>query len=477
MEPFDLYRVRGSERGWVHKHGMALVELFRLADVAVIGLGLWAALWRVGAAWQWEVLLIALTTALIFDLVARRLTVYRSWRTASLKEELWRVAGSWILTVFVLAGLLYLLSPDLHRHRDLLPTWAVVGLAGLLGTRVMVRLTLRRLRSRGANFRIAAILGATAAGMQVADTLRRNAWIGVKVIGIYDDRAPSDERTHPGMAVAGGWAELRESIAQGHLDIVYVALPLRAEVRIGQLVEELRDMAVSVQFVADFSALGLLNPRWEILGGMPTVTLVETPHQGVDGLLKRGLDIVGSSIALVLLALPMALIAGAIKLDSPGPVIFRQRRYGLDGHPFEIYKFRTMKVAETGQDSFVQATRGDARITRLGALLRRTSADELPQFINVLQGRMSIVGPRPHPMALDESQRQLIDGYRLRHKVLPGITGWAQVNGFRGETDTPDKMISRIRFDLEYIEGWSIWLDLRIIWMTAFKVLHDPKAF
>ena len=476
VEPFDLYRARGSGRGWVQQHGSVLVELFRVADTLFVLLGLGAALWQLGAGWRWSHLLAALATALVYGQVARRWRVYRSWRAAPLREELMRVTASWAVTVLVLAGLLSFAGPELQIQRELLPVWAGTSFALLAGLRMLVRPALHMVRRRGANFRTAAIVGATPSGLHIRDTLRAQDWIGIQVVGVFDDRVPQAERVQAGLEVSGGMGELRERIAQGQLDIVYIALPLRAELRIRTLVEELRDLAVSVQFVADFSALGLLNPSWDILGGMPTVTVVDPPHRRIDGALKRGLDIVGSLVALALLAVPMAVVAVAIRLDSPGPVIFRQRRYGLDGQEFEIYKFRTMTLAASNA-GFAQATRGDARITRLGALLRRTSIDELPQFINVLQGRMSIVGPRPHPIALDDAQRKLIDGYRLRHKVRPGITGWAQVNGFRGETDTPDKMLNRIRFDLEYIDQWSIWLDLRIIVRTAFKVLADSKAY
>jgi putative colanic acid biosynthesis UDP-glucose lipid carrier transferase len=234
---------------------------------------------------------------------------------------------------------------------------------------------------------------------------------------------------------------------------------------------------VQVLFVPDFSALGLLHASWEVLGGMPMVSLVDTPHRGFEGLSKRLFDIVMSSLILAIIAVPLLCIAVAIKLSSPGPVIFRQRRYGLDGKEFEIYKFRSMTTVEDGKNEFKQATKNDARITPLGAFLRRTSLDELPQIINVLQGRMSLVGPRPHPVALNESQRKLIDNYMLRHKVRPGITGWAQVNGFRGETDTPEKMLNRIRCDLEYINYWSLKLDIQILWMTIFKVMDDPNAY
>ncbi len=212
---------------------------------------------------------------------------------------------------------------------------------------------------------------------------------------------------------------------------------------------------------------------------MVAVSLVDTPHQGLDGALKRSGDIVFALMTLVGLALPMLVIAAAVKLTSPGPVVFAQRRYGLDGKSFRIYKFRTMTEVEDGESqfTFTQASRRDTRITPLGAFLRKTSLDELPQLFNVLFGDMSLVGPRPHPVALNESQRKLIDGYMLRHKVKPGITGLAQVNGFRGETDTPEKMQQRVRFDLEYINTWSLRLDVYILWRTLFVVLRDPNAY
>jgi putative colanic acid biosynthesis UDP-glucose lipid carrier transferase len=451
--------------------------VFRVADGSLIILALWLATRRLEITWQWDYLVAGMSAMLLYELVAKRFNVYRSWRASPLYEEVYRVVCSWFVTAMVLASLTYLLNPEPHVQRGLLQSWSVIALPSLAGSRLVIRLMLRLARWRGANFRTAVIIGATTAGVEVARRLRTSAWMGVNVVGIYDDRQPAQERTAADAGISGDLNALHSRIAGGQIDIVYIALPLRAELRIRKLIEDLRDSATSVQFVADFSALGLLNPRWEILGGIPTVTVIDTPHQGLGGLLKRAVDVVGSLVALMILAAPMFLIVICIRLDSQGPAIFRQRRRGLDGHEFEIYKFRTMTVHENGLAEFTQARRNDARVTRIGAVLRRTSLDELPQFINVLQGRMSIVGPRPHPIPLDESQRSLINGYRLRHKVRPGITGWAQVHGMRGETDTPDKMLNRIRLDLEYIDAWSLWLDMKIIWMTAFLVLRDPQAY
>ncbi len=209
---------------------------------------------------------------------------------------------------------------------------------------------------------------------------------------------------------------------------------------------------------------------------MQALSVYDTPFQGASDLLKRAEDIVLSSIILLMLTLPMLCIAAAVKLTSPGPVIFKQKRYGLDGKQILVYKFRSMKVQDNGP-VVKQATKNDPRITKLGAFLRRTSLDELPQFINVLQGRMSIVGPRPHAVAHNEEYRKLIKGYMLRHKVRPGITGWAQVNGLRGETETINKMVKRVEYDLDYIHRWSVWLDLKIIFMTVFNGFINKNAY
>jgi putative colanic acid biosysnthesis UDP-glucose lipid carrier transferase len=307
--------------------------------------------------------------------------------------------------------------------------------------------------------------------------MHRSSWMGLRLAGFFDDRAPADARSAPGIEIAGNYAELLRRIQANEIDIVYVTLPLRSELRIHHIISQLRDSTVSVYYVPDFTAFGLLRASWDTMGGMPVVNVIDTPHQGINAMSKRIFDIVVGSLILMIIAIPMLIIAAAVKISSPGPAIFKQRRDGLDGREFEIWKFRTMTVCEDGKAEFKQAVRNDARITPLGAFLRRTSLDELPQFVNVLQGRMSIVGPRPHPVALNASQRRLIDGYMLRHKVKPGITGWAQVNGYRGETDTHDKMLGRVRLDLDYIHNWSLWLDIRILGLTLVKGMSSPNAY
>src|SRR3954466_331425 len=213
----------------------------------------------------------------------------------------------------------------------------------------------------------------------------------------------------------------------------------------------------------------------DTIGGMPVLAVCETPFYGVNSIVKRGSDVILASLILLLIAPVLAAVALGVKLSSPGPVLFRQRRYGLDGQEIVVYKFRSMTVTEDGP-VVTQARKNDARVTPFGAFIRKTSLDELPQFINVLQGRMSIVGPRPHAIAHNEMYRKLIKSYMIRHKVRPGITGWAQVNGLRGETETVDKMKARIEYDLDYLRHWSLRLDLQIIWKTIFVVFKRPAT-
>jgi putative colanic acid biosynthesis UDP-glucose lipid carrier transferase len=302
--------------------------------------------------------------------------------------------------------------------------------------------------------------------------------LGLRVYGFYDDRA--DDRCHPIPDSVGerkGFLkDVVDAARSGEVNLIYFALPLRAEPRINHLLRELSDTTASVYMAADFFAFDLLHARWSTLGGLPTVSLHETPFYGVDGWLKRLEDIVLGTLILVIMAIPMLIIGLCVKLTSPGPALFRQRRYGLNGEVIDVLKFRSMSVIEDGAE-IKQATKNDARITKLGVILRRWNLDELPQFFNVLEGSMSIVGPRPHAVAHNELYRKKIQGYMLRHKVKPGVTGWAQVNGWRGETDTLEKMEKRVEYDLDYIRDWSLLWDLQIILMTVFSSGARENAY
>ncbi|HHH5886309.1 TPA: undecaprenyl-phosphate glucose phosphotransferase [Escherichia coli] len=275
---------------------------------------------------------------------------------------------------------------------------------------------------------------------------------------------------------AGNYDQLIDDAKAGKIHNVYIAMQMKEESRIKKLMRDLADTTCSVILIPDVFTFNILHSRIEEVNGVPVVPLYDTPLSGINRVLKRLEDIVLSSLILLLISPVLCCIALAVKLSSPGPVIFRQTRYGMDGKPIMVWKFRSMKVMENDK-VVTQATQNDPRVTRVGSFLRRTSLDELPQFINVFTGGMSIVGPRPHAVAHNEQYRSLIEGYMLRHKVKPGITGWAQINGWRGETDTLEKMEKRIEFDLEYIREWSLWFDIKIVFLTIFKGFVSKAAY
>jgi putative colanic acid biosynthesis UDP-glucose lipid carrier transferase len=300
--------------------------------------------------------------------------------------------------------------------------------------------------------------------------------LATRFAGYFDDRAAGRLQSLPAAHNLGALSRLADYARTHRVDVIYIALPMASQPRILKLLEDLRDTTASIYFVPDIFVSDLIQARVDSIGGLPVVAVCETPFYGFNGFAKRVSDIVLASLILALIAPLMAVIAAGVKLSSPGPALFKQRRYGVDGRKIVIYKFRTMTVAEDG-DVVRQATRNDSRVTRFGAFLRRTSLDELPQFINVLQGRMSVVGPRPHAVAHNEMYRKLIRGYMIRHKVRPGITGLAQVNGYRGETETVEKMKLRIEHDLAYLRNWSLLLDLQIILKTVAVVLGNKNAY
>ena len=350
--------------------------------------------------------------------------------------------------------------------------WAIGTPAALFAAHRLVPRVLPRLLAAEGLRKTAVIAGANELGRGLAARLRANPVHGVRFAGYFDDRAP--ERINEN--VLGTIAALGDYVRAQNIDIIYIALPMASQPRILKVLEELRDTTASIYFVPDIFVSDLIQARVDSIGDLPVVAVCETPFYGFNGLVKRSSDYVLASFILLVIAPLLAAIALGVKLSSPGPVLFKQRRYGVDGRKIVVYKFRTMTVAEDG-DVVRQATRNDARITRFGAFLRKSSLDELPQFINVLQGRMSVVGPRPHAVAHNELYRKLIRGYMIRHKVRPGITGLAQVNGYRGETDTVEKMKARIDYDLAYLRNWSVLLDLQIVLKTVVVVLRKQNAY
>ncbi|HVL35042.1 MAG TPA: undecaprenyl-phosphate glucose phosphotransferase [Burkholderiales bacterium] len=359
---------------------------------------------------------------------------------------------------------------------QMLFAWAMATPAVLFGAHRLLPLVWPRVVGAESLRKTAVIAGANPVGRRLAARLREDPLLGVRFAGYFDDRTPDRlQNVVPGENL-GRLSALADYARTHHVDVIYIALPMASQPRILKLLEELRDTTASIYFVPDIFVSDLIQARVDSIGGLPVVAVCESPFYGFNGLVKRASDLVLASLILAAIAPLLLAIAAGVKLSSPGPVLFRQRRYGLDGKPIVVYKFRSMRVTEDG-DVVPQATRDDPRVTRFGAFLRTSSLDELPQFINVLQGRMSIVGPRPHAVAHNELYRKLIRGYMLRHKVRPGITGLAQVNGFRGETRSVEKMKARIDYDLAYLRNWSLALDLRIILKTIVVVLRRQNAY
>ena len=383
---------------------------------------------------------------------------------------------SWLALLTILALCGYATRSLHYFENDVLLVWAIVTpvlqwLAVWAGKTV-----LKWNAARPEVRRPAVVVGAGALGVKVARALSESEDHGVDFVGYFDDR--TDERIDADAVNhrLGGLKQLADYVRQNNVREVYITLPLGSQPRIVELLEQVQGTTASLFFVPDVFGISIIQGRLQDMNGIPVVGICDTPFTGTNELVKRLSDIVLATLILILISPLLLAIAIGVKLSSPGPAIFKQRRNGLDGEEIIVYKFRSMTTQDNG--SVVrQATKGDARITPFGAFIRRTSLDELPQFVNVLQGRMSIVGPRPHAVAHNEEYRRLIKAYMVRHKVKPGITGWAQVNGHRGETATIEKMQARVEYDLEYLRNWSLGLDLQIIVRTVRLLFFDRNAF
>jgi putative colanic acid biosynthesis UDP-glucose lipid carrier transferase len=382
----------------------------------------------------------------------------------------------WLLLLAVLLAVGYVTHSLNGFPRRIFLTWATVTPAVLVLVTLMMQEIMRRFLMNAFDNRSAIIAGYNTSSLELARRLKNNPGMRVEVAGFFDDRSSDRLGMEADAKLVGSLSDMSQYVKDRRTDVIFIALPIRHVKRVMNLLDDLRDTTASIYYVPDIFVFDLIQARSGEIHGIPVVAMCETPFYGYRGVAKRLTDI-GFSLLILLLLLPLlVLIAVVVKSSSPGPVIFKQRRYGLDGREIAVYKFRTMTVVEDGT-SIRQASRTDSRITRVGAVLRRSSMDELPQLINVLQGRMSLVGPRPHAVAHNEEYRKLIKGYMVRHKVLPGITGLAQVNGCRGETSKLEEMEARVNYDLDYLRHWSPMLDIKILLLTVVKVFRDEKAY
>ena len=382
----------------------------------------------------------------------------------------------WLLLLAVMLAIGYVTHSLAEYPRRIFITWAVVTPVPLVFSTLLMQEIMHRFLMSAFDNRSAIFAGYNNSSLELARRLKNNPAMRLEVSGFFDDRSSDRLGLESDAKLVGSLSDLAGYVKEHGTDVIFIALPIRHVKRVMNLLDDLRDTTASIYYVPDIFVFDLIQARSGEIHGIPVVAMCETPFYGYRGVTKRLTDI-GLSIVILLLFLPLLLVIAVLeKMSLPGPVIFKQRRYGLDGREIAVYKFRTMNVTEDGEQ-IRQASKADSRITRVGRILRRTSMDELPQLINVLQGRMSLVGPRPHAVAHNEEYRKLIKGYMVRHKVLPGITGLAQVNGCRGETSQLEEMEARVNYDLDYLRHWTPMLDIKIILLTAVKVFRDDKAY
>lgn len=452
----------------------------RLFDVCTIAGTLYAAQWLAGEYISAQSNLAAATTVIIYLLVCEFLAVYRAEHRRCPNTDLVQVILSWSITLLCLALVSFFTRSGIHFARSSIFAWIILTAASL-GLIRMLSLVITEFWFRsGFSVSRCAIAGLNPLGLQLQKNVLSNPACGLRIQGFYDDRSKdrwiADAAANGENAYRGRLNELIKSAKAGELDTVFVTLPMRAEKRIRWLLDELADTTVNAYIVPDFFVFELLHSRWKSIDGLPAVSVFESPVYGVDGWIKRSFDF-ALACFILMAAAPVMIVCGLlVKCTSRGPIFFKQKRYGLAGQEIWVWKFRSMRTCDNGPQ-VKQATKEDDRITTIGRILRRTSLDELPQLFNVLEGTMSLVGPRPHASAHNEHYRKLIRGYMLRHKVKPGITGLAQVEGFRGETETLDKMQKRVEFDHRYIQQWSVWLDLKILLRTIWVVAKQENAY
>jgi len=458
------------------ENDIPLVSFFkRLLDPAIILGSLYLVIVAKDEVFTGNYLVLMIIAFFISSYIYEQIDLYRTLHVVKQLGYAGDIFFGWMIIVAVLALMGQVTGLRYEFSDSVIWTWFALAPFALL----LSRLTAHKLAfnfGKKVEVRSAVIVGSNEPGSDIHKSLMSGSNAGIDLRGFFDDRDQTNRPSDLTSPYLGPIADVGSYVREHKIKTIFICLPMSAQPRVLALMDELRDTTASVYFVPDIYTFGLIQARLDHVGGIPVIGICETPFTGLRGVVKRGSDIVLALLIQILLLPVMLAIAIGVKLSSPGRIIFSQRRYGLNGEEIVVYKFRSMAVTEDGA-VVNQAKKNDARVTKFGGFLRRTSLDELPQFFNVLQGRMSIVGPRPHAVAHNEMYRKLIQGYMLRHKVKPGITGWAQVNGYRGETDTLDKMRSRIEFDLEYLRNWSLALDLWIIVRTVKEVLKKDSAY
>lgn len=464
-------------KGMLKEHVRAISLILRSIDIAAILMAGCAAYGFKFGNYQLSLpyILALLTGAVVTAIVFQSFQIYVSIRAKGTSRHLSQLAKAIATTLFILAGLAFLTKTGEYFSRSWFITWAATSFILLLLFRLALLFVLRIMRSRGWNERRVIIIGASDLGTKLAGTVQQALWTGFRIVAIFDDNAEFIQRSIGSIAVQPTPKNISTFLADTPetIDEVWLALPLWAEARVKAIMHDLRFDTVTTRFVLDIFGLDLLNHSISDLAGFPVLNIRSTPMVGVNRLVKAVEDRVLSLGILILISPLFLIIALAVKLSSKGPIFFKQKRISWNGKEFNMLKFRSMPIEAEAKTGPVWATAGENRATWIGRFLRKTSLDELPQFINVLCGDMSIVGPRPERLVFVEQFKEKIPRYMQKHLVKAGITGWAQINGWRGNTS----LEKRIEYDLHYIQNWSLWLDLKIIFLTFFKGFFHKNAY
>ena len=470
-------QLKRAESHFFSKHAALLDIVLRVSDVLVIT-AIALAVYRIQFGdFDLELAYTSglIRTVLLALVVFPAAGLYRSWRGESSQLEIGRLWLAWASVMVVQLLIAWALKTTDQYSRVVAATWFVSAGAVLTLDRIALRWVLGYIRTRGVDSRRILLVGATQAGQRIVAAARGSAWMGLDVLGYIG--TPYDQVEITGVERLGDLSELAFRISEQAPDQIWIALPMRAEETIQKVLQLTLDTAITIRLVPDFFGYELINHHATALAGVPVITLRSSRAEGHAGLAKAIEDRAIALLLLMLLAPIMCFIALGVRLSSKGPVLFRQKRHGLGGKEFDVLKFRSMRIHSEVIGEVTQAKRGDSRITPFGKFLRATSLDELPQLVNVLRGDMSIVGPRPHAVEHNHHFSERLRGYMQRHGMKPGMTGLAQIKGFRGETDTLEKMARRIECDISYIEHWSIWLDMKIIASTPFILMKGKNAY
>lgn len=421
--------------------------------------------------------LVFLLSAFLAVIIFPWFDLYTSWRGQSLFSQIKAVTFAWATVLIINILLMFLLKISAEFSRIWMTLWFVSSLILILGIRVVTYVVLRLMRIKGFNHKRVLVYGGGDLGRNIVRRMNSSAWTGFDIIALIDNDETLTGGNLFGVPIIAEISDINAFIEENAIDELWLAIPFSDEKKLHKIVNKVSGSLVNLRFIPDLFSLSILNHSITEIAGMTVIDLSASPMEGVNKIIKAVEDKVLGLVIIVFVSPLLLIIALSIKLTSKGPVIFKQQRHGWDGRIINVYKFRSMRQEDGFNGAITQAIRIDPRTTKLGAFLRRTSLDELPQFFNVLKGDMSIVGPRPHAIEHNEHYKEIVDQYMLRHKVKPGITGWAQINGWRGETDTVDKMKKRVEYDLFYIENWSLLFDVKIILLSIFKGFIHKNAY